>query len=341
MNQNKPAVLEVVIPTYNRPSALRRTVAALLPQLKEGVRIRIIDNASDYNPVEILGDLLHAASSVPSVLVERNVCNIGIAGNVLRCFERANAEWMYLLGDDDCVMPDLVQIALRTADEHKDVDQVNFSSFFVRSSTSTCRGLEDALQTLDSYANWNFISANMYRVSSFRRHLRIGYDFAGSFAPHIALSLSCLAMGGSIVYSTDKTVDRPEVEAGQHWDWTLFCIRHGLIAEHPALNDNLRFLLMGKIEGCAKVLEKTTVALLRRAVKPGHRVESQFLFDCFAQRWFYFTTSMSQRVKLRFYRLLFVSPSVSLAVILAWLRFMGRRDKAAQYMRPTSGEDRL
>lgn len=341
MNQNKAAFLEVVIPTYNRPSELRRTLAALLPQLKEGVRIRIIDNASDYNPVEILADMLHDACRGSTVLVERNVCNIGGPANVVRCFERANAEWMYLLGDDDCVLPDLVQIALRTADDHKDVDQVNFSSFFVRSSTSICRGLEDALQTLDSYANWNFISANMYRVSSFQRHLRIGYDFTGSLSPHIALSLSCLAMGGTLVYSADKTVDHPEVEDGQSWDWTLFCIRNGLLAEHPALNDNLRLLLMGKIEGSAKVLEKTTVALLRRAGKPGHRVESQFLFDCFAQRWFYFTTSMTQRVKLRFYRLLFVSPSVSLAVILAWLRFMGRRDKVSEYMRTPSGQDRL
>jgi glycosyltransferase involved in cell wall biosynthesis len=341
MNHNKAAILEVVIPTYNRPSALRRTVAALLPQLKEGVRIRIIDNASDYNPVEILGDMLHDASRGPTVLVERNVCNIGLAGNLLRCFERANAEWMYLLGDDDCVLPDLVQIALRTADDHKDVDQVNFSSFFVRTTTSTCRGLEDALQSLDSYANWNFISANMYRVSSFQRHLRIGYDFAGSLSPHIALSLSCLAMGGSIVYSSDKPVDRAEVEDGQHWDWTIFCLRQGLLAEHPALNDSLRLLLMGKIEGSAKVLEKTTVALLRRAGKAGHRVESQFLYDCFAQRWFYFTASISQRVKLRFYRLLFVSPSVSLAVILAGLRIMGRRDKVDEYLRPPTGEGRL
>jgi glycosyltransferase involved in cell wall biosynthesis len=336
-----PTVLEIAIPTFNRAEPLRRTVASLLPQLREGVRIRIIDNASDYDVSELLMPLLGESVEQSSVLIERNPCNIGLAGNILRCFERSDAEWLYLMGDDDLIKPDLVSTALDATKRFPEAFQVNFSGFFRRSVTIATTGLEQALGALDSYANLNFISTNMYRCRMVRHYMHIGHRLSYTLSPHIALTLSGLGHGGTLVLSSDQTVDRPEIDTAEHWNWTKFCLAQGLLAEHPSLTDFTRPLLMSKIEGSAKVLEKVTINLLLRARDKTRASEQLFFYRQFVLRWFYFSQSSSQRFKIWLYRWLFLNPTISIHIIFLGLRLIGRPDKVDEYLKASGETNRL
>jgi glycosyltransferase involved in cell wall biosynthesis len=56
--------LTISIPTYNRNEKLRRSVELLLPQLTEGVQLRIFDNGSSTPVTETIKDILASNSQI-------------------------------------------------------------------------------------------------------------------------------------------------------------------------------------------------------------------------------------------------------------------------------------
>ena len=92
--------LTIAIPTYNRLQKLKRTLAQVLT-LSEGkpVEVLVSDNGSTDGTREYLQSMSQAG-----VRCYFNEENLGCDRNFLNCFDKANGEYVMLLGDDDLLL---------------------------------------------------------------------------------------------------------------------------------------------------------------------------------------------------------------------------------------------
>ncbi|MDD7578345.1 MAG: glycosyltransferase family 2 protein [Elusimicrobia bacterium] len=92
--------LEIIIPTYNRKSYLKRTLSQLTEEESpvKGLSITVLDNAS----TDGTGELVEAfAARFPNIKHIRHNKNIGGNANIARAFELAQKEYFWVLSDDD------------------------------------------------------------------------------------------------------------------------------------------------------------------------------------------------------------------------------------------------
>lgn len=100
-----PPSLTVAIPSYQRPHYLRECLESILNQPEarsERFSILICDNSADDASERAIADLLAA---YPNVRYQRNECNIGADGNVLRVVDRAPGDFVWMMSDDDIHLP--------------------------------------------------------------------------------------------------------------------------------------------------------------------------------------------------------------------------------------------
>lgn len=190
-------LLSVIIPTYNRPEALRRTIAALRPQLGPECGLVIVDNCSDVPVCDVLADDI--AAGLP-VRIHRNAMNVGLSANLCRCFEWCETPWFWLLGDDDEPYPDAVaQITAAIHAARKEVCFLNFSSgIYTHTANSSFSTADEFWRHMDhgrKMGNLLFMSSGVYRKEPFRSEHRFGYNFATSAAPHLALLIRVFRFG--------------------------------------------------------------------------------------------------------------------------------------------------
>jgi glycosyltransferase involved in cell wall biosynthesis len=106
-NNNRSPLLTIAIPTYNR----RTYIGELLPELvrqAESVdreirelEIVISDNASSDGTEQYIKETV----ANKRVSYYRNQNNIGGDRNFLKCIERAQGKYVWLVGDDDILLP--------------------------------------------------------------------------------------------------------------------------------------------------------------------------------------------------------------------------------------------
>lgn len=196
-------VLTIAIPTYNRELQLVNTLRSVLAQkVPSCVQVLIIDNCSKVPVNEILNN---AFGLIPiSFNIIRNKTNIGLAANILRCFELAEGEWMWLLGDDDPPYEDAISVvidSIQSASESDILIKYNSTNGGQVYSEETICGLKELCRRFINtgfYSNFLFISTSVFRVSSVMPYLATGYHFAYSVAPHVALVIRAIIPGGTI-----------------------------------------------------------------------------------------------------------------------------------------------
>ena len=178
--------LSICIPTYNRPAALRRTLERLLPQLTVECEVFILDNASTDQAVDILAPVL-AQNPQSNVKIIRNPANVGGNTNILRCFEVATGDYTWVLGDDDKLAEDAVEIILAAISEFPDVAFFTFASSLLTPEAIAKRApfrcaatLEEFIDKIDNFGNLLFISCGVHRTETYRRNISLAYDFMNS-----------------------------------------------------------------------------------------------------------------------------------------------------------------
>lgn len=322
--------LEISIPTYNRPASLRQTLELLRPQLRKEVRIRIFDNCSDH-PAEEIVEEVFGSGWREVIAVSRNRVNVGGCANILKCFEGCEAQWLFILGDDDLPEPDMVATLLGAGRDYPDVVMVNFCSFFKREQPFKTRGIRDCLEKLDSYPNLNFISTNLYKSELLRKHIPIGYLYAGSLSPHIAISLSAIGESGHVVFETRILVERPPVERNQQWSYLFLAECQGLLLDLPVLTSTTRRLLGLHLARSASLTGTVVMQLLNEAVRTGDGESARYHFAQFRSRWFYFKPALLDSLRLKLFAGLLWVPNLSRNLILGILRATGHNEKVRDY----------
>lgn len=112
---NHPApsrLLSIVISTYNRALFLAANVSWIIEQiarLHPAVDLVVVDNASTDDAVARLAPIL-GTSGVRLVV---NPSNVGMLGNLRVCSSLLLAEHVWLIGDDDFIVPDVLHRILR------------------------------------------------------------------------------------------------------------------------------------------------------------------------------------------------------------------------------------
>ena len=103
-------LLSICVPTFNRDRFLAELLTCLRPQFAAGtiaetVELIVSDNHSTDDTAQIVGGFQHSGLPV------RYVCsstNLGADANFLRCLSLAKGTYVWVLGDDDLVMPEAI-----------------------------------------------------------------------------------------------------------------------------------------------------------------------------------------------------------------------------------------
>ena len=114
-----------IIPTYQRAHLLRRAIGSALGQTYRDLRVIVYDNASTDGTEAVVRELAERDSRVTYY---RHPQNIGGAANIAFAMERVATPFFSILCDDDVVLPEFYEIALREFDRFP-------SAMFVGAST--------------------------------------------------------------------------------------------------------------------------------------------------------------------------------------------------------------
>jgi hypothetical protein len=118
-------LLTVVIPTYNRAKWLEKALVSILqtpPAVLENTKIVVCDNASsDETPVVVE----RLRNSFPRFDYVARRENIGATANVIAAYSYGTAEYNYVLGDDDVILPTTLGVIQSELAERPDLVLLN------------------------------------------------------------------------------------------------------------------------------------------------------------------------------------------------------------------------
>jgi hypothetical protein len=109
--------ITTVIPTYRRVDTLRVAIESVLEQSSVSVRVSVFDNASDDGTREVMEAL---ASRDPRIRYLRHATNIGAHANFEAGIASVDTEFFSLLSDDDYLLPEFYERAIRALDDNRE-----------------------------------------------------------------------------------------------------------------------------------------------------------------------------------------------------------------------------
>lgn len=188
--------LTIYIPTYRRPSELADLLASLMPQCGTDVEVIVADDDPEESGRS-------ACEQWPVRYIARGE-NLGGDENLQRGYEESRGRWVWMVGDDDRILPGAVADILEGI-RSADVDRLILLSPDAPTGAAGCEGTPAGLEALQpglSIAS-TLITANVVRRSALdfaagRREIDSMYGWAFSFA-HIrrcrVLASPCFAVG--------------------------------------------------------------------------------------------------------------------------------------------------
>jgi len=108
---NSSKILSIVIPTYNRGNLLDKQLSWAIESIGDrwdSIELLVCDNASDDNTLEVCAKWIEYLSD--NIRVFRNDSNVGLVKNCLLGLERATGKFAWLVGDDDNVTVEAVDV---------------------------------------------------------------------------------------------------------------------------------------------------------------------------------------------------------------------------------------
>lgn len=126
MGRKKYGNITVRICSFNRASYLREALLSVLSQTLSAKRIEIFDNASDSAVHDGIADLLSS-----SVIWNSTAKNIGGTLNIQRAFRAAKTEYLYVMHDDDRLLPEFIERQIEFLDQNPDCVAISCNASFI------------------------------------------------------------------------------------------------------------------------------------------------------------------------------------------------------------------
>jgi glycosyltransferase involved in cell wall biosynthesis len=319
--------LTIAIPTYDREASLLRSLPVVLTQVAEfrhEVEVVLIDNASPKPVSEMVAPLLAEHDAV-CVRVVRNRANVGLVGNILRCFETVETPYMWLLGDDDLIAPGALKTVLDGIDGDPEAAFHNYTyEAFDRAHPFCTVGLDEFVEKADSFATLLFMSIGVYRLDAFLPFLRFGYLYGYCWGPHLALVLASLGESGKVRFATEQLIAVNTIEDRKKY-WSVLNVFMGIpvLTDLPMKPATRRRL--GRFLGRQLQQEQLPFHLIENWKKDGDLDYALYTYDQISYRSYYFGATLTQRIKRFLYRLLVRFPRMGEWVIRTGYPLVARK----------------
>lgn len=125
--QNNPLVC-ICIPQYNNQKTIAETLNSIINQTYKNIIIKIFDNASTDNSLEILKNYEH---KYHNIYVFQNEKNIGGEANFTRCIENLEGDYGAIYHADDIYLPHMVQKQVEFLEKNEDCSAVAVHSYTI------------------------------------------------------------------------------------------------------------------------------------------------------------------------------------------------------------------
>jgi abequosyltransferase len=214
MQAEKP-LLTLAIPTYNRSGFLTQLLEVLSPQLAKETRVELLisDNSSPDDTPAVVQSFRDKGLSIT---YKRNETNIGADANFLQCYEMARGEYVWIVGDDDVIVPGGMSQILRVL-EKREYDLVGVSGYgfrdaYVPPDPSRLKERVAIFQEATDYAlrvytGLAFITGNILRKDKIesKPHLNFG-DFVETNLIHLSWTYTLLSMEPKCILLRDPLI---------------------------------------------------------------------------------------------------------------------------------------
>jgi glycosyltransferase involved in cell wall biosynthesis len=249
-------LLTIAIPTFNRNQILLKNVEIILQNTSNWFGVIILDNCSDEPVVDTLSDFKKKCPETDLTII-RNSVNIGANANILRCIENVNSEYIWIIGDDDFINPDILGTIYDKIRSGKPL-WINLyediSGWQPARDQSYClNNLAEFLAHLKSINELVFISTNIYKVDCIKKGVSDGYHYQSTMAPHLISMLSGIEKykyGGTYLICIEKPFQSLSNNKDPNTSWPLYRAFIGIfsISKVP-LDPSIKPSILGLIRG--------------------------------------------------------------------------------------------
>ena len=128
--------LSICIPTFNRASHLANCLKSIIScSLNAELNFQVC--VSDNNSTDDTENVVRTAKTEIDIKYHKNNSNIGHARNFLNVVAMADGDFIWLVGDDDLLMPYAIETLYKLIDGHPDVDFFFVNSFHLNAEYLT------------------------------------------------------------------------------------------------------------------------------------------------------------------------------------------------------------
>lgn len=123
-------LLTIIIPTYNRENELQECLSHVIPQIlpyKDKVHIYISDNASTDNTKQVVSAKIEKNPNIITYYCHQK--NIGACNNFIHAVHNVDSEYIYLLSDDDIIVPGFFSLMLQYINDYPQIDYFYFNQW--------------------------------------------------------------------------------------------------------------------------------------------------------------------------------------------------------------------
>jgi glycosyltransferase involved in cell wall biosynthesis len=215
--------LAIAIPTWGRPAEIGARLREVVPQLCGDVGLWVFENGRT-EPVAAQMEEWPAAKYCPSEE------NRGVYRNVMRCFEEVDAEWVWILGDDDSVHPDAVSRLLAICRE-SDAAAVVFRSFSPSVGDRVeVSSLEELARTV-SLSEALFLTGTVWRREVLRKETQSFMESVYTMSAQLVVLCRTVAAGRESVLVVGDSLVTPKT-SGHRWSRLEYTQRSPALLDH-------------------------------------------------------------------------------------------------------------
>jgi glycosyltransferase involved in cell wall biosynthesis len=229
-------LLTIYILARNSPENVERMLNSLLPWESQETEIIVGDNSDDHKVVELAE--CRAADFKGALRCIKHVCNLGYAGNMLRGFEVARGQYVWIVGSNDQFLPAAVATVEAVVRQRQDAMLL----FPVNGLKARAWPLEkvyndfiDVVRELE-LGPINSINSTVYKVEVARRYLPLAYESV-SLIPQTTMIAAMLKDGHHLYFCPRQVLER--LPRKRNWDPRRYWSTLSMI--YPAPEDRMRW----------------------------------------------------------------------------------------------------
>lgn len=223
-------LLTIAIPTFNRKDCLKLLLSILIEQIADNrTELIISDNASTDGTAEIVDQFARHGARIRYT---KNAANIGPDGNILQCYNMAQGEYVWIVGDDDVIVPDGLRQVLSVL-EKREIDLLYVTSYGFKgkyvpvaalSSEPTLVEFADTVDfALNVYTGLTFISGNIVRKEKIEADAHSDFSkLVGTNLVQLSWIFTLLANEPKCAILLDRLVASKQDNSGGHATCKVF-----------------------------------------------------------------------------------------------------------------------